>query len=269
MKPNIPVSRLVEFASGKLTPEEGIELLATIEEDPRASKMLEKTIELLDIAGESDRKNDISPVHDRGHGIRVVREKAAGVFRWAAQSRPRLALIGLGVIAGIAAVAISPLPGEAKLAARALPTDDEVHMVARGAERGEVELAAHLMAGERFEDAARVLDWYISAFPNSEDVARAHFLSGLAHLRLSKKGFMGIFAGIDRQEVRSAEAHLLSAWMLSRSSDLSLEAAWYLARAQILLQEDGRARDFLEFVIKEKGPHSADAVRLEQELSGR
>ncbi len=269
MKSNIPVSKLVEFASGRLTPEEGLDLLGTIEGDPHASKMLEKTIELLDIAGDADRRDLSVPAEGGAQSVRVVREKATNAFHWATSSRPRLALIGIGVIVAIAAVVISPLPTEARLAAKALPTDDEVHTVARGVERGEVDLAAHLLAGQRFDDAARVLEWYVAAFPNSEDIARAHFLAGLAHLRLSRRTLMGFFAGIDRQEVRNASAHLLSAWMLSRSSELSSDAAWYLARSQVLLQDEGSARQYLDLIIKEKGIHSADASQLEREMAGQ
>jgi hypothetical protein len=156
-----------------------------------------------------------------------------------------------------------------RVASAALPSDEEVHMIVRGAERGEVDLGAHLMAAHRFEDAARVLDWYISAFPRSDDLARAHFLSGLTHLRLARKSFLGVFTGIDREEVRCADAHLLSAVMLAGGSDLSTEATWYIARAQVLLGDEGNSDQYLELVKKEKGAHSEEAARLQELLMGR
>ena len=269
MKQNIPVSRLVEFASGRLTPEEGLKLLVEIEEDPRSSMLLEKTIELLNIAGEADWQRAVPQVPTGRRGLRYVREKAADVVHWTRSSRTRLALIGFGLLVAVAAVVISPLPGQERLASRILPTDEEVNMVVRGEEKGEVDLAAHLMASQRFADAARVLEWYLSAFPNANDIAEADFLAGLAHLRMSRRVIIGIFAGIDRDEARRAEAHLMSALVLAQTHELSAEASWYLARTEILLRDGENARHYLHLVIKERGVHSAEAILLEQDLAGR
>lgn len=269
MKPKVPVATLVEFASGRLTPEQGLEVLEKVEGDPRASMMLEKTIELLDIASEPEQRDVVTQPHDARRGFRGVRERAAGIVRWVSRPRARATLAAAGVMVAVAAVLLSPLPTQGRLASAVIPTDQEVHMIARGAERGEVDLGAHLMAAHRFEDAARVLDWYISAFPNSDDLARAHFLSGLAHLRMARKTFLGLFAGIDREQVRQADAHLLSTVMLARPSDLSNEATWYLARTQVLLGEEGNPRYYLELVKKEDGVRREEAARLEEMLPGR
>lgn len=269
MKPKVPVSTLVQFASGRLTPEQSLKVLDRVEGDSRASIMLEKTIELLDIASEPEKNEGSSMRRGSRHGFRGVREYAVTLARWAGRPRARVLLTGAGVVVIIAAVLLSPLPMLGRVASAAIPTDEEVNVVVRGAEKGEVDLGAHLMAAHRFEDAARVLDWYISAFPKSDDLARANFLSGLTHLRLARKSFLGFFAGINREEVRRADAHFLNTVMLSGQSDLSVEATWYLARAQVLLGEEGNPGQYLELVMKNNGAHRDEAARLQEMLSGR
>ncbi len=194
---------------------------------------------------------------------------AAGRLNGCSGSPSRYVGVGAGIAIVVAFAIVAPLPSQGRIAALTIPTDEELHILTRGAEGGEVNLAAHLMANQRFEDAIRVLDWYVAAFPTSDGAARAHLLSGLAHLRRSKETFLGWFVGIDRAEVRNAETQFMSALMLSRSSELSSDAAWYLARAQVLLQSDGNAPMYLDFIEKEGGVHSSQAGRLKELLRER
>jgi hypothetical protein len=129
-----------------------------------------------------------------------------------------------------------------------------------------VDLGAQLIAEGRTEDALRVLDWYIAAFPGSEVTSRAHFLSGLAHLKRGKRTILGWYVGIDRSEVLAAEAQFVSAMMLSRSPDLSSEAQWYLARAQVLMDPGGMGLESLALVRQEGGVHGRAAERLLEAL---
>ena len=258
MKSTIPVSTLVDLAAGRLEPIEALGLLGRLDRDSVASEILNCAIDLT--AASHEEGDSFCPDHpsveSKGTFVPSASESIYRIREW---SLYRFVFLGATIVLLFFMMVLSICPLADSLARRAQVTDDEVLFSVRGTTGNEIDVAMILLADHRNEDAAKLLEWFIRAFPTSPNVGRAHYLAGISWLRIGQHTILGLYPSIERNAVRKSIPHFDVAVELDPGSWSAMEADWYRTRAFLMVGETQQAISGFVRIIKSESSHSREA----------
>jgi hypothetical protein len=253
-------SDLVDFALGKLSPEESLRVLDAIEGDPALSAQLEEiavVVRGIDRDGEElfgkgreDRGRSSGAVVRDSGWLYVIR--AAAVF---------VVLIGLSVlVSALTAGRYDDLTAleRVELDVRFRGFDAEDLVRAR---------AAH---GEGDEDGALFhLDRFLRMNPEGESSDFARVLAGSIRVEGAESSVLGLFRQFDEEKIMFGLRDLLLVIAHSENPRLVEEASWIVAKGYLMLGRPGDAAGHLRRVVGGGGSRVRGAQELLEEINRR
>ncbi len=265
MRQRIALSVLVDFAAGRLSPEEALHVLDELERDKEASAIVDTTIDLLEASNEDGKWLFGPQIAERSSRLWPV----LAVQRWkqkAKTMRWRFAGAVASLALCLAAFIVFRNPPSQLMAREASVTEGDLHFLVRGGTITEIEWASHLLNTGHPSEAIDLLEWYIRAFHNSSSLSVAHFLAGIAWMMNSQHEVGGIYLSIDEESVRRAIVHFELVEADSTANSLVSDARWYKARAYLMIGDIASATAALRKLIAAEGPHAQDAKNILERL---
>jgi hypothetical protein len=250
---------LIDFAKGRLSPEESLRIIDTIEEDRSASEELEAIAKVMTIVDERG---------DELFGEDPVLGKApARIFGHLREHLQHLrlpspafslAVLFLTLIGLVAASRLTRSPYFELTAIGKL----EFESLDRGPGAEDFAVARRRFAEGRYEDAIRVLERFTRALPNSPGVDYAHYFAGAVCLVSSRRSLVTLFPSFNREAVTRGLEHLGKA--IDASSNVRILEESYLLRAKgfLMLGNPGDAIGELHKAELLNGPKKEDAAQL-------
>ncbi|MCK5573537.1 MAG: hypothetical protein KAJ12_12290, partial [Bacteroidetes bacterium] len=257
-------SKLSDLVLGHLSPEESLRLIDQIESDPEASSDLEFYVEAVNFAA----TEVFGTVHRRAQRGKYPRGVEESLATWLPLRRPdRLILVG-----ALALVLCLFLFGagwllESRYAGLAGVERPQFEVLIRSGEQEDVDIAYRLLNAGKHEEALRLLERYVRAFPESEIADYAHYSAGAIHLMTAKKSFFWFFHMYDRERTLAGMVHLRLAIDRSWNFRLIEESHWLRAKGYLMQEMPEEASEELQLVIGFDGRRKIDATRLLHEIS--
>lgn len=271
MKRRVKSAAISDLVLGKLSPEESMRLIEQMENDPGASEDLELATEMLNVAGESggdifERAQVPGSVHPAVHeGLRpyVKRFLGEGRIRVPAGIAGATAVLVIAVL-----IARSQISNPYDALARVDPL--ECQMTVRGPGDEEFGRGYREFSAGNYDEAIRLFERYIRAFPSGDLVDYAHYSAGAACLVSARRNLFGVFPSYDNGLVERGMEHFMVA---ERSSNLRIveESSLLHAKGLLMLR---RADDALLQLSKTTGLNGVergkalDLLRKAMEIRG-
>jgi hypothetical protein len=259
-------AEISELVLGGLPPEESLDLLEKIEQDPEASRELEMQVEILNFMSEEGGTLTV-PQPEEASILARFRSWASGQWHWMPR---RLRLVVL------AAAAVALIFGAAEFTRRARSgsaysnliafNGPELEVTLRGSPPLDIELASRLYAGGEVEEAIKVLERYIHAHPEGDDIDYAEYLLGAMNLWAAKETRFLVFVRYDLQKVRTGIEHLDASIRLASSERLMQECHWVRGMALLMIEEVGGAVHEFQAVGDSAGPRRGSALAMMEKL---
>ena len=251
---------LVEFALGKLTPEESLRVLDAVEGDPGLSAQLEEIALVVrgvdrdgeELFGGGRRDRNLS------RGV-VVRDSG---WRYLIRSAALLALvIGLSVVISVLSAgryddltALGPI--ELDVQFRGVDAED----LARAH-------AAHTDGENR--EALVHLDCFLRMNPYGESADFARVLSGSIRIEDAQSSVFGLFRRFDEEQIMLGLRDLLPVVARSENPRLIEEANWIVSKGYLMLDRPGEAVERLHRVVVVGGSRVQGAAELLEQINRR
>jgi hypothetical protein len=267
MAEHVDRSKLSDLVLGHLSPEESLGLISQIERDPEGSSDLEFYVEAVNFAATTGAEV-FGPARTRAQGGKYPRGVEESLASWLPSGRPdRLVLAG-----ALALVLCLFLFGagwllESRYAGLAIVERPQFEVLIRSGEQEDVDIAYRLLNAGNTEEALRLLERYVRAFPESEIADYAHYSAGAIHLMDAKNSYFWFFHMYDPERTRAGMDHLRLA--IDRSSNFRLieESHWLRAKGYLMQEMPEEASEELQLVIGFDGLRKIDATRLLHEIS--
>jgi len=251
---------LVDFALGKLSPEESLRVLDAVEADPGLSAQLE---EIAVVVQGIDR--DGEELFGRGRGDRgrgsgaVVRDSG---WRYVIRAAALFAMvIGLSVvISALTAGRYDDLTALGRI---------ELDVRFRGSDAEDL-VRARALHGEGDVDEALVqLDRFLRMNPEGESADFARVLAGSIRVGGAESSVLGLFRRFDEGRIMLGLRDLLLVVSRSENPRLVEEACWVVAKGYLMLDRPGDAAEHLRRVVAGGGLRVRDAEGLLEEINRR
>ena len=260
MSERIQTSTIIDFAHGRLTPEESLGLLKSIEEDPRASEELDLVVDLMNEAADPQSRLFAAPASPEKPII--VRTVRVLVDRY--RSHPILYPAGaFGCIAAAFLILIS---------ANLLLADklDELTGIdrtaftwnARGTDNSDIAGAYFFFTNGEYAKSLTLLDRYLRLEPLGDLAPYAHYTAGAVCLIDSRQGYFSLFQTHDKKRVLEALQHLSFAVGQTSNRRLVEESRFLRAKAYLMLHRPYEAIAELDTVRTLGGPRSEEAIQM-------
>jgi hypothetical protein len=207
---------LVAFASGRLSGEDSLRVLSSIEKDPRLSAELEEILLLM----------------------RATEEKGTDAHRDGRRkfsSEPYISYtlrIAAVVIVGFLSVVAASEVTKDRYCDIANVNTADLSLTWRGDSDPEIESArVQFIRGDR-EASLKSLEQFVRYHPADESASVVHYLIGAILLESSRRDLLGLFPGYDTARVHQALVHLAEA---TRSGNPRLVEEAHVLRIKALL----------------------------------
>ncbi len=251
---------LVDFALGKLGPEESLRVLDAVEADPGLSAQLE---EIAVVVRGIDRDGEElfgGGRGDRGRASgRVVRDSG---WRYVVRAAALLvAVIGLSlVISALTARPYADLTALGRI---------ELDVRFRGIDVEDLEQARVAHAEGDVGAALVHLNRFLRMHPEGEDADVARVLAGSIRIGAAESSVFGLFRRFDEGQILLGLRDLLL--VVARSENLRLveEASWIASKGYLMLGQPENAADHLRRVVKGGGLRVRGAEELLEEINRR
>jgi len=251
---------LVDFALGKLSPEESLRVLDAVEADPGLSAQLEEiavVVRGIDRDGEElfgDGRTD-----QRRFPGSVVRDSG---WRYVIRAAAVLVIV-IGVSVVISALTEGPYADLAALGRI------ELDMRFRGIDAEDL-VQARAAHGEGDVDAALVhLDRFLRMHPEGEDADVARVLAGSIRIGGAESSVFGLFRRFDEGQILLGMRDLLMVEARAENPRLVEEACWIVSKGYLMLGRPENATDHLRSIIKGGGLRVRGAEELLEEVIRR
>ena len=259
-------AEISELVLGGLPPEESLDLLEKIEQDPEASRELEMQVEILNFMSEKGGTLTVAQPEEAGI-LAQFRSWVSGQWHW---MPPRLRLVVL------ASAAVALIFGATELAKRARSgsvysdliafNGPELEVTLRGSPPLDIELASRLYEGGEIEEAIKVVQRYVHAHPASQDLDQAEHVLGKMYLRSAKQVRYFVLTRYDLRRVRMGIEHLDASIRLTSSERLMQECHWVRGMALLMIEEVGGAVHEFQAVADSAGPRKGSALAMLEKL---
>jgi hypothetical protein len=260
MSERIQTSTIVDFAHGRLTPEESLGLLKSIEEDPRASEDLDLVVDLMNAAADPQSSLFAAPaVHQKPYFIRTLQSFVEG-FR----SHPFLYPAGaFGCLAAALVIIIT---------ANLLTADklDELTGIdrtaftwnARGTDNSDIAGAYFCFTKGDYAKSLSLLDRYLRLEPRGDLGPYVHYTAGAVCLIASRQSYFTLFQTHNGTRVSEALHHLSLAIAQTSNRRLLEESRFLRAKGYLMLHRPDEAIAELDTVRSLGGPRSEEAMQM-------
>jgi tetratricopeptide (TPR) repeat protein len=265
MKKRIPVSRIVDLARGELSPEESLKLLQEIEQDERASRDLDIVASMVDVV---DREGDSLFAAGSTRAETLSSRATSFIVSIARWLKGRPVYAGVAAFVVVFALIVIMLPPASPYASLASIREFDFSATVRGVELADVEAALEHYREGRYQEAIKLLERYVRAFPRSELLGYAHYSAGAAYLRWSEWDMIPAYVIFDQERVREGIEHLQWAVRISSNSRLEEDARWLLAKGYLMLSDREAAGRQLQAIEKMRGTRYIEATEMDEVLQG-
>lgn len=244
---------LVEFALGRLSPEESLRILERVSSDPELSAHLDLVLLMLK-EGEREGSLNCQTYGERGVQGSRLREWSRfslTVLRTAAMF---CVLLGVGLV-----VREVNKPRYFDIAAVG-PSDLDFRM--RGGSGEILSLARGLQQKGEYEDVLRTVDWYLAVASDGSERSEAHLLKATTLLLKARRDHLGLLMTFDRQLVDEAVSELRQARATDEADRTREHVAWFEAKTLLMKGDVEGAHSRFQDVASMGGVRSADAKRI-------
>ena len=256
-----------DFVMGRLSPEESLAVLEELERDPEASKELDDVAEILNfvmIQGEEifdARKYRTSRVP---FALRKILLSVEAFFEEQRFAIPVIAVFLVSILVGSFMI-VSRLTTSEYFSLTSIENLGFESSV-RGPGVHDFDLAYEAFSKDQFEEAIRLLERYIRAYPKSDFVDYAHFAVGATYLVSAKQSFLTLFPSFERERVSRGLEHLQTTIRTSSNPRIIEDSHWLRAKGYLMLNEPEKAIDELSAVESLGGSKKEQASRLIGEI---
>jgi hypothetical protein len=263
MKKKIPVDKIVDFASGRLSREESLAILDVVEEDEQASADFEMVTSIMGV------------VEEEGAALsaeRSRRQEKSHFWLWELLAslghkfRVHPVLSGAASFAIVLALLMIMVPHSSPYGVLASTDDFDFGATVRGVDLEDFEVPFAMYGEGKYEESIRLFERYIRAYPRSGLLEYAHYSAGAAYLRWSEWRVATFFIGFDRNRVMEGVKHLEEAVRISSNRRLQEDARWLLAKSDLMLTDVDAAAQKLRAIALMNGSRREEAVNLIQAL---
>ncbi len=260
MPERIQTSTIVDFAHGRLTPEESLGLLKSIEDDPRVSEELDLVVDLMNAAADPQSSLFVAPAfHQKPFLIRTLRS-----FVESFRSHPFLYPVGaFGCLAAALVIVIT---------ANLLTADklDELTGIdrtaftwnARGTDNSDIAGAYFCFTDGDYAKSLTLLDRYLRLEPRGDLTPYVHYTAGAVCLIASRHSYFTLFQNHNETRVSEALQHLSLAIGQTSNRRLLEESRFLRAKGYLMLHRPDEAIAELDTVRSLIGPRSEEAMQM-------
>ena len=260
MSERIQTSTIVDFAHGRLTPEESLGLLKSIEDDPRASEDLDLVVDLMNAAADPQSSLFGAPtIHQKPLLIRIFQS-----FVESFRSHPFLYPAGaFGCLAAALVLVIT---------ANLLTADklDELTGIdrtafswnTRGTDNSDIAGAYFCFTNGDYAKSLSLLDRYLRQEPRGDLGPYVHYTAGAVCLIASKQSYFTLFQTHNGTRVSEALQHLSLAIAQTSNRRLLEESRFLRAKGFLMLHRPDEAIAELDTVRALSGPRSEEAMQM-------
>jgi hypothetical protein len=157
-------------------------------------------------------------------------------------------------------------PDNLKLAA--INEEQEVYLT-RGRSSEEFLKSYEALENKNYSAAIEYLHEDISSNPGDESIFYSWYVMGLTRLEMSRSSFLGLFPSYDKEIVREALQDLHRSVELNgtgKFENIKLDAFFYMAKANLILEDEETAKQYLKLVVNQKGSRMNEASSILNEL---
>jgi hypothetical protein len=265
MAERIQTSTIVDFAHGRLTPEESFGLLESIEKDPRASKDLDLVVDLMNEASDPQSDMFMSPAfHQKPFLVRTFRS-----FVKSFRSHPVLYPVGtLGcVVAALVIVISMNLLSANKLDELTGIDRTAFTWNARGTDNSDIAGAYLCFTNGDYAKSLTLLDRYLRLEPHGDLAPYVHYTAGAVCLIASKQSYFSLFPTHNGPRVSEALRHLSLAIDQTSNRRLLEESRLLRAKGYLMLHRPDEAIADLDTVRSLNGPRSEEAMQMIERIN--
>jgi len=246
---------LVDFAMGKLSSEQSLEVLRELETSDEKSKELEIILEILDTKDPHRRPQRDEDRPSRSAN-RLLRERIP-IFAITMRSAA-VVFLAIG-IAFIAREVSKPMSLDlVKVCV------DDMDVRTRSGNSRIAGIAYGLLLDGRNERAMELLDWCVKAFPDGEEGAHAHLLRGGTLLMQADRYRMGFFSHFDTVLVMKGLDELRLVAHLSSRRHIQECALFLEIKGNLMIGNQERAVEHLGKLERMGGIRNLEARKLRQ-----
>jgi hypothetical protein len=265
MAERIHTSTIVDFAHGRLTPEESLGLLESIEKDPRASKGLDLVVDLMNEASDPQSDMFMAPAfHQKPFLVRTFRA-FIGSFR----SHPLLypaGAIGCAVAALVIVISMNMLSAN-KLDELTGIDRTAFTWNARGTDNSDIAGAYLCFTNGDYAKSLTLLDRYLRLEPHGDLAPYVHYTAGAVCLIASRQSYFTLFQTHNRVRVAEALQHLSLAIGQTSNRRLLEESRLLRAKGYLMLHRPDEAIADLDTVRSLNGPRSEEAMQMIERIN--
>jgi tetratricopeptide (TPR) repeat protein len=260
MRERIQISTIVDFAHGRLTPEESLGLLKSIEEDPRASEDLDLVVELMNEAADPQSKLFAAPAfRQKPFFIRTLRAIVENL-----RSHPFLypaGALGSLVVALLIVISTNLLSAD-KLDELTGIDRTAFTWNARGTDNSDIAGAYFCFTNGEYAKSLTLLDRYLRLEPRGDLAPYVHYTSGAVCLIASRQSYFTLFQTRNSTQVSEAIQHLSLAIAQTSNRRLQEESRFLRAKGYLMLHRPDEAIAELDTVRSLSGPRSEEAMQM-------
>jgi hypothetical protein len=266
MKRTIRTSTLVDFARGKLSPEDSLKVLDEIESSKEHSSELEAVIDVMNVSDEQGevlyRRDACAPERDGKAETFLQR-----LLPQKGRLSPAFAVVGAFVV--ILGVLVGIRISTNDYYALAETEELRIESVVRGPGAEDFEVARQRIERNDLEGAIRVLERYTRAFPEGIGTDYAHYCVGALYLKLARRTIFPLIPRFDTDDVNLALAHLAAAAQETQNAVLAEDAYLLRAKGFIMINKPDAALNELSEALRFNGPRKSEIRFLIQALAER
>ena len=260
MRERIRTSTIIDFAHGRLTPEESVGLLESIEKDPRVSEDLDLVVELMNEAANPSSKMFVAP----SCRPKSLLARMLGTFLDGVRSHPVLFPVGAF---GCLAAALVIVMCVNLLSANKLEELTGIDRTAftwnaRGTDNSDIAGAYLCFTNGEYAKSLTLLDRYLRLEPQSDLGPYVHYTAGAVCLIASKQSYFTLLQTRNEARVLEALQHLSLAIRQTSNRRLLEEARFLRAKGYLMLHRPEEAIAELDTVRFLYGPRSEEALQM-------
>ncbi len=260
MSERIQTSTIIDFAHGRLTPEESLGLLKSIEEDPRASEELNLVVELMNEAADPQSRLFAVPAfHPKSFFTRTLRSVVENFRR-----HPLLYPVGAfgSLTAALVIVLTANLLTADKLDELTGIDRTAFTWNARGTDNSEISGAYICFTNGDYGKSLTLLERYLRQEPRGDLAPYVHYTAGAVCLIASKQGYFSLFQTHSAARVSEALQHLSLAIGETTNRRLLEESRFLRAKGYLMLHRPDEAIAELDTLRSLSGPRSEEAMQM-------
>ncbi len=263
MTRKIQKSKLIDFAMGKLTPEESLSIIEMLEKDPVASRELEVISGILNIAAlegqEAFKKVESETTSKYPRFLDAIVDFADQLR----ERRIAYPLLGFSsVVLAIVGLVVASRLATGRYYELTQIERPEFEVPVRGQEEVDFGTAQRLYSQGKFDESIHLMERYIRAFPEGDMIDYAHYSAGAMHLLSSQQSFLSLFPSFDRRKILTGMEHLQQAIVTTRNARIAEDALWLRAKGYLMLDSADEAVGELSKIERLNGMRKDSASQL-------